>query len=580
MTQRFSLNTYDAFIDEGLIRAAEKLLTSDDTKTIRNIEKNIWVALFMQNNFQIETEIFVTGTKVTEVSCECTIFSEKKICEHVTAIILFIVKRKKQQKDKRAAEKQEITNAPPVRVTVAHILQRADNTQLIEFITAYARGDKQFALALKTRFLQDFYGSENSTETYQKLMEDTLRTVKNQRGAVTSSGWAQIFTILDELKQKSDSALHRGDVKNWFTAWSFSLKYVLRFLRMQESPTNKLEKRKFQLLENLKIVETLNLSPELKEAIEQCLIELCDIYGKFPFCIAVFDALMKLKLATEKLNFLLELVHKILASQSLSYEVNDKLTRTKIQLLQKTGQWEAARFAVITSTKNPDVIIEIIEETINNGDYETAEKLIQEVDKIYFDIKRITYQLNELSFKIAIAKNQPDDISAYGEMIFIENLDMDLFRLLKKNGLSSQRFERIIAAIQKRPYSIEKRDTLSALFFEEKNWDRLTALITELQSLELIKRYGIELGKLESGEKLDKIESIFFNYLQTHLGKPPVTRLRLIFEYFLENNALELTMRLTENIIKKFPERESLREEFLLMFEDFRRKQLLLKESD
>lgn len=577
--QRFSLNTYDAFIDEGLIHTAEKLLTSDDAKTIRNIEKNIWVAQFKQNNIAIETEIFVTGTKITESSCECTIFSENKICEHVTAIILFIVKRKKQQKDKRAAEKKEAANTPPARVTISHILQRADNTQLIEFITTYARGDKQFALALKTRFLQDFYGSENSAKTYQKLMEDTLRSVKNQRGTVTSSGWAQIFTILDELKQKSDSALQRGDVKNWFTAWSFSIKYLLRFLRIQESPTNKLEKRKFQLLENLKVVETLNLSPELKEAIEQCLIELCDTYGKYPFCIAVFDALMKLKLETEKLNFLLELVNKILAGSSLSYDVNDRLTRIKIQLLQKTGQWEAARYTVITSTKNPDVILEIIEDTINNGDFTTAEKLIHEVDKIYFDINRITHQLNELSFKIALAKNQTENILTYGEMIFRENLDMDLFRLLQKNGLSPQRFERIIAAIQKRPYSIEKRDTLSCLFFEEKNWDKLTALITELQSLELIKRYGIELGKLESGKMLDKIESVFFNYLQTHLGKPSVTRLRLIFEYFLENDANDLTVRLTENIIKKFPERDSLREEFQSMFEDFKRKQFFLKES-
>ena len=579
MSQRFSLATFDAFIDAALIEAAEKILASGEEKEIKNVEKNIWIGHFIQNNIVVETELLLTGTKVSDFSCECTTFLETKICKHVTAIILFIVKRKTEQKEKREIEKEKIANTPPARVTISHILQRADNTQLIEFIANYARSDKQFSLALKTRFLQDFYGDADSAETYQKLMEDTLRVVKNQRGLVTSSGWGQIFTILDELKQKTESTLQRGDVKNWFTTWSFSLKYVLRFLRMSESPFNKLEKRKYQLIENLKIVETLNLSPELKENIEAFLMGLCETYGKFPFCISVFDALMKLKLSSEKLNFLLELVNKILASPSLSYDVNDRLTRTKIQLLQKTGQWEEAKYAVIASSKNPDVIIEIIEETIKTGDFTTAEKLIEEVDKIYFDVKRVTDKLNELSLKIAIATNNTDDILTYGEVIFTENLDLELFRTLQKNGLPEQKFERIVKTIEKRPYSIEKRDTLSTLFFEEKKWDRLMSFIADLQSLELIKRYGVELWQTLPEKAITLLENIFFNYLQTHLGKPPVIRLRLIFEFFLERNEQELVRRLTTDIIKKFPDRDTLREEFFLMSEDFRNKAFLMSSA-
>ncbi len=576
MNNRFSLNTYDAFIEEQIIIAAEKLLATREINDIKNIDKNVWIGHFTKNNVALEAELLISGTKVNDFSCECEIFIEKNICEHVTAIILFIVKRKAEQKEKREIEKEKIANTPPARVTISHILQRADNAQLIEFVATYARSDKQFALALKTRFLQDFYGIEDTKETYQKLMEDTLRTVKNKRGVVTSSGWGQIFTILDELKQKTETALQQGDVKNWFTTWSFSLKYILRFLRISESPTNKLEKRKFQLLENLKTIETLNLSPELKESIEAFLIESCDTYGKFPFCMPVFDAVMKMKINAEKFSFLLELVNKILSSPSLSYDVNERLTRTKIQLLQKTGQWEVAKYAVIASSKNPDVIIEIIEDTINTGDFTTAEKLIEEVDKIYFDIKRVTDKLNELSLKIALAKNDTDAILSYGEVIFTGNLDIELFRTLQKTGLTTQKFERIIKTIEKRPYSIEKRDILSGLFFEEKKWDRLTSFIFELQSLELIKRYGVELWQTQSEKTIELLENIFFNYLQTHLGKPPVIRLRLIFEYFLEKNATDLVKRLTESIIKKFSERDTLREEFALMFDTFKKRALLL----
>ncbi len=578
MKANFPLADIELNIEDDIIEKAEQIESSSSFKSINEVEKNLWVARIDENNELIETEIQLSGSNVKSFTCECLIFKKDMICAHVAASLMVLRRRKVQDKEQKEAlkiPKREVSEAP-TKLTIPHILKRIETNQLIEFIADYARNDKQFALALKTRFTGDLMEG-NFVEHYKSLIETTLKAAKNPKGKLTPKGWLQFFTLLDELKQKAEVYFKKGELNDSFELIKLSLPLIHRYLRSYDSPHTKLYRRQFLFFEILRGYSELLISPELSENIFNFMLAEYTTNVKFKFSDMLFEWLIRNVYTNPELEKVLQVIENQVLVQRGNFDVQDRLMTQKIQMLQKNGRVEEASKMILSVSTSPEILLFAIQTAIDNGDLVLAKSLCMNGLDIFKSSTIALDQIEELLLKIAENTRDTEGVLKYAEKRYLKTLQWEYFLLLKEFGIAPARLKNIVQIIENLPYRIEKRDALAGIYFHEKQYDKLIEMIKNLQSLELLKRFGLELWKIDNDSGFELHKQIIYEYLFTHLGRPPAQRIRTILESHIENKGRTLSDLIITALKNDFPERYSLKEEFDDMLLEYEKKQMLNK---
>ena len=569
MKVNFPLSDIELNIEDDIIALAEDL----SPQSLNEVEKNLWAAHF--DDDKIETEIQLAGARVKNFSCDCSIFKQHTICPHVAATLLALLKRKQILMDAKAAKLKAAKLEPeaPVKLTIPHILKKVESAQLIDFIADYARQDKQFALALKTRFTGNLI-TGNFIEQYKTLIDNTLRSVKNPKGKITPNGWLQFFTMFDELRQKAEGHFKTGELTIGFELVKLSLPLVHRYLRSSESPKVKLEKRQAQFYDILRGYSEVLVSPELSEEIWEFIKAEYANNARYTFSNYLFDWLLYHADAQNRTDSVLQIIESQIVATRGKFDLQDRFLTQKIQLLQKTGRVEEASSMILGASKNPEVLFFAVQNSIENRDWVLAKSLCLNGLNIFKNNNAVTDQIENFLLQIAQNTSDTEGVLLYGEKRFLVSLDMAYFNILKRHHISAAKFKKIVQNIENQPYRIEKRDALAAIYYAEKDYDKLIDFIRSMQSFELLRRYGVELWRIDSIKTLDLHKGILYEYLYSHLGRPPAQRIRSILENHIEKNGMALAEALITDFKRDFPERYSLKEAFDNMLADLERKEL------
>jgi hypothetical protein len=578
MKLNFPIDKLELHLDDALMQAAENLLAENALSSLKEVEKNLFLMLYTEGSLKIETEVQLVGNKVKIASCECETFMQNGVCAHIAASL---VQLNEKRKEKEAAKKQikavALDSNTPTRLTIPNILKTIDDAQLIEFIADYARSDKQFALALKTRFAGDLAASGDIAEHYKTLIDNTLKNAKNQKGKFTPKGWLQVFTLLDELKQKAEGRFRNGELAVSFALIKIVLPLIHKFMRPSDAPKIKLEKRQVQLVEILRGYNELPISPELDVEMWDFLSHEWTQCVRHPFSERIFDWLLKQANSQEKTEKLLALIdHQLYINRSF-LEAKDRLLTQKIQILQKSGRIDEASQLILSASEQPDVLYFAIENAFANRDFALAKSLCRNGLTIFGNSNTAVDHIESLLLDIAEAEYDAVDILDYAEKRFYKTLDLIYFQKMKIVGLSANKLKTVIETLENQPLRLERRDALAAIYASEKQFDKLTDLITQVQSLDLLRRYGVDLWRQNTEGSLILHKKIIYEYLMSHLGRPPAQRVRQILEMHIQNGGLELALQLRQDFYRDFPERHSLKEELVEMMEEYEKRKALGK---
>ena len=581
MKLNFSLDKLELALDDTLLIEAENLLSVGKYALPVEIEKNLYLTRFTEGLTPVDTEIQLVGTKVKAVSCECDDFRTAGICPHIGATLLTLNERKKKEKEGRrsAPSAKTVATDTPQKLTIPNILKRIEAVQLIEFIADYARTDKQFALALKTRFAGDM--SFGDAEMYYRtLIDNTLRSVKNTKGRITPKGWLQVFTMLDELRQKSESHFKTGELNASFELLRISMPLIHRFLRFTDAPKVKLEKRQVQFSEILRGFSELLVSPELSEKLWEFMLGEFGQNVRFEFSARLFDWLLKNADTVARVERLLGSLDNQLVINRSFVESRERLTTQKVSLLQKSGRVDLASQLILSaSAAQPDVLFFAIENALLSDDLPLAKSLCENGLHIFRISPPSTDRLEQYMLDIAERAEDTEGVLRFAELRFLRTLKMEFYDKLKTYGIAAPKLAALIQIVENQSYRLEKRDTLAAIYIAERQFEKLKNWIVELQSLELLRRYGYELWRHDAPSAVDLCRKIIDEYLMTHLGRPPAQRIRTVLEGHILYGGWDLAVQLTNELKKAFPERHSLKEELDDLIFDWERKggRLLIK---
>jgi hypothetical protein len=577
MKGNFPLSDIEQYLDDDVVVEGELLLNRNPARLLE-VDKSLWVARYnTETEGLIESEIQLTGSKVKNATCDCSTFKKTLICPHIAAALLGLRKRKTNEREGKliVAKQRTVENENnSIKLTIPNILKNIEPPQLIEFIADYARADKQFALALKTRFAGDLVTGD-SEDYYKTLIDNTLKSIKNPKGKITPKGWQQFFTLIDELRQKAEAHFKNGELQLSFTFVKKALPLVHRYSRSSESPKPKLEKRQILLLEILRGFSEVLVAPDLAAQLWDFYIQEYGQNVRHGFSDRLFDWINKHIQTSQQADEMLQLIDNQMIVQRIYVEVRDKLLTHKIQVLQKSGRVEEASLLILKSAQNPDVLTFAIKNAVEKEDWVLAKNLCLNGLNIFKSDNSTASILEEILLEIAQNESDTEGVLRYAESRLMKTYDFKYYKLLKKYRIADSKIKNLTKFLENQPFKIERRDLIAAIYFEEKQYEKLIEMIKSLQSLELLRRFGVELWKLDTSSGMRLHTAVINEYLFSHLGRPPAQRIRTILESYLEKKAFILVGEILKNLKTDFAERYSLNEELDLMMTEWQKKESL-----
>jgi hypothetical protein len=553
----FPLKNLEQHLPETSLVVGEQLYEQGFVGELKELERNLWVAKVVDK----EVEIQISPTKVKACTCECSIFKEKKLCEHIGAMLLAL--RKEKERQKKANPPKVKKKSAPKRLTVAAILDNAPPGQVYSFLKAYAKANRQFSLALKARFA-GVVPMDNIHEKYRQLLEASIKGNRLTNGTISYRGWQQLVKLCKELMGQTDDAIA---LENYLEG-AMILQSIIEKITpvIGKSKGDETILQQYVEVAFLKIEELLKAqpAPDLREIIwEFCLQESTKATYRAHGVAAHFFELMHLiSDDNEKVETLLESIDNELIKKTLTENYRANLLILKFNLLNKSDVKTAIDSFISDNIATPNFLVFVIKKSLENGEIKRAKTLAQKGLKQKFSTL-INIQIEYFLLEIALAEKNQKKIVHYAYRQFLAKKDFQFYKILKENYTEdwSEMVEQIFTEIAKMPFSMLKRDVQAHIYVEEKRWGDLLEYITNFKSINLLQRYD-KLLLTDFRKEIKDLYLVFIkSYLTNHLGRKPAVKTREILLHLFDIGEAKLASKIVRQLRKDFAERGALLEE-------------------
>ncbi len=562
MIQKLSLKDFEHFISPATWYAADDLVQAGQVKNLREIERHLWVALVETDEGNFESEVMITPHKIKAYACECFTEGRRLMCPHIAATLIKIRQFYNQREEARRIKAAEKPANELTRFTVQTALDNASPEALADFVRDFARRDRDFALALKTRFAVHVTESENP----YALVLDSVLPKPSVKTKISEPDFRRLRKALDGLEEQLSIAKGALDFRS-----DFQISSAI-FLKINPLHAKAEGNRRSALLyfcqksfEALINIHSSAPSPELRESVWEILFSF-GIKSPFP-----------LELEREGLRFI--------AESSKEEAKFDKVREVFDQTPYPAPAFILQLFlSALAVRKIPLAAVRVLDDYLENPDM-IKDAFLQLYYLNYWEAATLVGEhfLNKNIFPIGQSRELEN------VLLFIAEQTNDQARqtiLLRQRFLlsgSSAVFEKLkIAAAERWP---KEREKLLAELRSKKDFSKTAALLSsegDLEKLaELIENHGDlnMMQRYESAfltEKKDFVQarytSFLSQYLEEHFGAPAAQQVRLRLSELLQKGEEEMVMKIIRELTVRFSDRISLGGELAELFPRSKRK--------
>lgn len=567
----FEIKNIETFFPEKVVEQAEALIQEGLVQGIVYLEKKIWTMKVgetyeeLKEGNAFEVELQLTGKKVKRGTCDCDFYqqnlsSKSNHCKHIIAG-LFALRKHLLEKE---LERQKTTRVTPFkhkRLTTISVLNSVDPEALKNFVRAYARNDKKFALSLKARFAHAVE-VENDKEKYMQLLQATFSSVTTTKDKIKYNSLQQIQLVITDILDHVDDAIaleHYAEASDILQAIIIKLSPNIKRAENHEDRILELLGSAFAFFKNL---IKKDLPPELKREIWQ-------------FCFEQFDGREHKKYGTNShfLAFLLDLTTEKKYANILLEKINSELTNTfdqkkkgvlllfKMKLVEEFEKTSLSAF-IKENLEESEVLLAAIRNSVQQKKYADARQLALKGLEMQKSVQ-VRNELDDILLNIALKTQQIQDITIYARKRFLVTYEFHFYQILKNTVSKGWKKEvkNLLNLIEVQPFSPQKRNTFAVVFGEEKMYKELIDFIKKNRSLDLLEKYDVQLIEDFKQEIFELYEDLLDGYLRNHLGRQTSTKIRDIFYHLKKIGAKKLVYKLAKQYREEYPERHTLMEE-------------------
>lgn len=263
---------------------AENLISGGKLLSFNPLDKGVWVGVF-QLKSSIETELWMTASRVKDAQCDCTKFKDDNWCVHATALLIHWQSQRKKislPADKEASNTRTAVKRDHHRITVRHLLRYIEADDLQDFIMEYARQDKKFEMYFKSHFLTKVR-LEDDDQRYEDLVQEILKfSIASSPSQKINARQVRQFTqAVDKLADQAINLLEAFNYRETFIILQVLTQKVMPALLRHHAFPQTI--KSLQKLEHLFIeLAQAKLSPELSDQFSQLKWQVLDQYAYRP----------------------------------------------------------------------------------------------------------------------------------------------------------------------------------------------------------------------------------------------------------------------------------------------------------
>ncbi|MCC6460240.1 MAG: hypothetical protein IT260_07200 [Saprospiraceae bacterium] len=563
--QKLWLKNFELHINPSTWNLAQDLIQAGAVRNLREVEKHFWVALVQEGEDFFETEAIITPHKIKAFTCECWSEGRRLMCAHVAAALFkvrqFLEQKAEARQQKESTEKTE----EPGRLTVQTALGNATPEQLAEFVRAYARKDRDFALALKTWFAGHITSAENP---FTLLLESALPRHAGVR-PLREPEMRRLRKMLDELETQLESAAGQANVRVVFQIGTAILQKVVPLLPKTPEPRQEqLVEYCLLALRQLSQLPPEHASPELREAQRLFLFELA--------------ARNTLPAAMERDMVL------YLSQAALEDDMFERIRLWFDQTPAPAPRLVLHSFLAALARRNrPEAVVRVLE------DYDRFPGLVKDaivalyylqcwpavlvagdhfLQKKWFNAG----QVREVEDLLLLAAEKAGDKARH--LLYLRNRyaqtgNQDLFRRLQ--GLAGEGWpaERLLLFEQLR--AAGQTAFLAPLLAAEGDLDGLAEMIRQQEDLRLLQQYEDLYLPLQTDFVREQYVTQLSGYLHEHFGRQASGYVREQLAGLLSKKQMELAQEIIQTLTRTFVDRHTLPEELAELFPKSRRRPVL-----
>ena len=556
----FPLKNIELEVNDEILQEGERLIAYNAIKRLEEVERNLWVSQ-LEEDATYEVEVMLTGTKVRATTCDCKFATDKNICSHIAATLLSILKIKKQKEVKKKQIKP--TGATPKKLTTTSILNSVSSEDLNEFLKAYARNNKPFALALKARFVGKVQ-TLNDVEKYDQLIQSCINSVSKNTRKISINGMRQILAMLNELHDQVDKNIA---IQNYLEAFAISkaiFNNIIPILQREAEGKKNLNISISQQFLSFKDLAVSKIPPALSQEIWDytCDRFLNSLFFTYEIPDQFLSILQIMGTTKERQVYLIEIIDQAIDEGTLLQHTTVNLISTKIAFLEKLGKEKEIEKVVNENLIHLDILILAIENALHNDNLKRGKQLAFSGLKKEPDTHQKAL-LEEYLLKISILENDMDSTYEFAISRFINTHDFTFFEMAKKavpNNWEAARAD-LIEKMRVGKFSIEKRNIIAKIFANEKMFEELYDYISNIRSLELLQKYDTLLFEFDLKKTNKLYTKIVGSFLRSHIGRQTSITVRSVITQLNKLEHRELAAQLVQLCRSDFSERRSLMEE-------------------
>jgi hypothetical protein len=562
--QKLSLKDFEHSISPSTWETADNLVQAGSVKNLREIEKHFWVALVETDEGDYESEVMITPHKIKAYACECFGEGRRLMCAHIAATLIRLRQFLAQREEAKQLKAEQKPATELTRFTVHTALENASPEALETFVRDYARRDKDFALALKTRFALFVTDTENPFV----LVLDSVLPKQSATAKFGEPEFRRLRKALDGLEEQLDNATLNQDFRTMYLI-STAIFTKLQHLLVKTDGNRRATILHFcqKAFASWEQIAKGSSSPELREKLWETIFTI-GIKDQFPA-----------EISRDAIRFL----SNSASDESRFLQINQGFD----QALYPASNFVLQMFlATLAVRKRPEATVRVLEDYIEKPEMLKdaflqlyylklwdAATLIGEhfIEKNVFSPGTTREIENVLLFMAEQQGDQPRQIRWLRHRFLLSG-HQELFDKLKTASGTEwlKEKQRLLIDLE------QKGDTakMASLLASENELDQLASLLETKGDMNLLKRYEHLFLANQKEFVQEMYIQLLSQYLKDHFGTPATQHLRLRLSDLVFKGETEMAVQIIRALTTQFPERIGLASELAELFPKSRRKEL------
>jgi len=556
------LRDFELHISPTTAAAAEVLAQAGAVKKLQEVERHFWVASVHTEEGDYEVETIITPQKIKAYTCECWTEGRRLMCPHIAAALFKVRQYLEQKSEEKKAPAAEKPTSVLSRLTVSTVLEQASPEALSEFVQAYARRDRDFALALKIHFVGSVAGTENPFA----LVLDTLLGPAGKVKTWREPDFKRLRMALDDLQPQLLAAAAESDFARNFQLASTILEKISPIAtQLEETKRGHLLPILQTAAAQLVLLQAVAVAPKLQAAAWETGFTLASS-GQFPPELSPVLLSLLSQAATDDARF--ERISQLF-DQSPE-PVAPFVLQLFISALARRERPEAVVRVLEGQLEQPKLLLETLL-ALDRGGY--AEAAYQAGDRL-LPLAKFSHgqrrQLEDMMFQLADKMGNRERKITWLWRRFQQSGDFDFYHDMKqtagKNWLGVR--NRLLTELRK----AGNAHTQAILLGAEGDTVALAELLDSATDLSQIQEWEDLLLTTDKAFIERRYAELLSHYLNDHFGRQASAYVRQNLAGLLQKGETDMVMGIIRHLIDHFADRPTLPEELAELFPKTKRR--------